>query len=1350
MNYIFRIITLEFLVILSLSVYTNAQVKAPELIYPLNNSKYQRSKNVELKWNETSVTSTYRFEISTDSLLLEPYLILDVMGNEITVDLLEYNTTYYWRVRCIEDTFWSEKWSFTTTSMPFRPALYSPDANSRNQPNTISFSWDSYDANTGYILQLSFYPDFQTVHKNLYVSDTSFTITSLLFNHLYYWRVRAININNDESAWSEIRNFKTRLPEILSIDQDSIRNADTVCTLRCTKIDSASHYVFRFSDNPTIVASSNVIVSKSNELKIDSLEYKKWYYWQVLALSSSNDSSKWSQVYSFKTKLRNTILNSPYDASRNTDNKLTFSWDPVQFAEDYHFQLASDQNFNTVKCDTVLNATSINIDSLDYSKSYYWRINAYNEEGDSSKWSKTFKFRTRLELPRILLPINDSSDVAVNAELKWTLSTGATHYKIQVSNESLFDYPVLDTTISRISYRLSKLIPDTIYYWRVLAFNTAKDSSKWTLTQKFRTIPLITISANVSDVKNLSESPSDTLGFIELVNSGINIFEYESLYAEPDSLFQISTHTKVIAPGASVRYTVKINTAKIPAGITKMNVKFVRRNIENIPDTITFTYNTTIRKAQAYIPADTITFRNTSALDSSMYKLLISNVKSNIPLIFKKISIEGMDTLSFRIGNQLTSIPANDSLPLMIWFAPQKKNTNSVYLKLETNSFPIRNFTILLKGNGRGGELAAETYSSIKSFAVDSFETFTNNSRLIFFRNTGNDIVNLSLRFRRNYFKTLYDFQKDIQLKAGDTTSVRIKYTTPNFRKFNSDTLVITHRGFGKDTIFAVLKGTFDSSASSQKVVSQLLLNNHRFSNYSKYIEKNSQFFISHNPDLFTGMPNLNFRMKYYKGGDGSLYTQYKDNSNNYIIPGYDISEKGLLLWGELFIKNDQYKIIDSVIVLPPTDFQVIIRNYKTKPIPVPRSVPAEDKESAKTKWVMFGFPFAETVADSVFGYFGGVSNQKDGEWIIYQYDPRVESLFSGFNSYSFEPLKGYFFAQSLLDTFKITYKYLNNVATRKLTDTIINVPGENWKIISNPYLFDVEVDESIPIMKYDINYNSYRMVNYMKPGEAYFVEPSVNKVQIKTFGKYNPLLYPGVLVGYDWHLKITASGAGSTHEIYAAIERNRISKYSDLNEHLLPPALDNELEFFIRSSNNQKLQICTAQGKDGATWDLVIRSKYDQDVSLSSEIFGKFPENYKYKLYDLDNKRFIDMNSRLFLPKNSETVFKIIAGTEEFIREKVHSFNEVPDEYYLSQNYPNPFNSSTSIIYQIPSGNDLTKVELKLFDILGREVASLVDDYKSAGRYEVKIDVPLSTGIYIYKLTSGSFIQSRKMIMLK
>ena len=94
-----------------------------------------------------------------------------------------------------------------------------------------------------------------------------------------------------------------------------------------------------------------------------------------------------------------------------------------------------------------------------------------------------------------------------------------------------------------------------------------------------------------------------------------------------------------------------------------------------------------------------------------------------------------------------------------------------------------------------------------------------------------------------------------------------------------------------------------------------------------------------------------------------------------------------------------------------------------------------------------------------------------------------------------------------------------------------------------------------------------------------------------------------------------------------------------------------------------------------------------------------------------------------------------------------------IPVRYALDQNYPNPFNPATIIRYALPAGGP---VRLRIYDITGREVATLVDETKPAGTYEVRFDTNaarpggLASGVYFYKIEAGSFVQTRKMLVLR
>jgi hypothetical protein len=96
----------------------------------------------------------------------------------------------------------------------------------------------------------------------------------------------------------------------------------------------------------------------------------------------------------------------------------------------------------------------------------------------------------------------------------------------------------------------------------------------------------------------------------------------------------------------------------------------------------------------------------------------------------------------------------------------------------------------------------------------------------------------------------------------------------------------------------------------------------------------------------------------------------------------------------------------------------------------------------------------------------------------------------------------------------------------------------------------------------------------------------------------------------------------------------------------------------------------------------------------------------------------------------------------------KVEKNSTLPTTYSLHQNYPNPFNPSTTISYDMPARSHVT---LKIFNVLGQEVATFVCGEVEAGRHQVQWDAGhLSSGVFFYRLQAGKFVENRKMILLK
>ncbi len=96
----------------------------------------------------------------------------------------------------------------------------------------------------------------------------------------------------------------------------------------------------------------------------------------------------------------------------------------------------------------------------------------------------------------------------------------------------------------------------------------------------------------------------------------------------------------------------------------------------------------------------------------------------------------------------------------------------------------------------------------------------------------------------------------------------------------------------------------------------------------------------------------------------------------------------------------------------------------------------------------------------------------------------------------------------------------------------------------------------------------------------------------------------------------------------------------------------------------------------------------------------------------------------------------------------QIKKAEEKPTSYSLSQNYLNPFNPATTIHYKIPVDGFVT---IKIYDVLGKEVATLVNENKTAGSYNVTFNADnLARGIYIYRMKTGTFVANKKLVLMK
>lgn len=182
----------------------------------------------------------------------------------------------------------------------------------------------------------------------------------------------------------------------------------------------------------------------------------------------------------------------------------------------------------------------------------------------------------------------------------------------------------------------------------------------------------------------------------------------------------------------------------------------------------------------------------------------------------------------------------------------------------------------------------------------------------------------------------------------------------------------------------------------------------------------------------------------------------------------------------------------------------------------------------------------------------------------------------------------------------------------------------------------------------------------------------------------------------------------------------------------------------FLETNSNDILISTIKKANDDA---FIIRLFNTSSTQLQSTL--NFSENiiYAYETTPLEN----EISSLPFIYKKMELIFNPFEI--KTIKVKLNNPTSVKDiktisHYELAQNYPNPFNSTTTINYQIPKDEF---VVIKIYDLLGKEISTLVNEFQSSGSYKIIFDSNhLSSGIYFYRIQSGEFINTKKLIILK
>jgi len=220
------------------------------------------------------------------------------------------------------------------------------------------------------------------------------------------------------------------------------------------------------------------------------------------------------------------------------------------------------------------------------------------------------------------------------------------------------------------------------------------------------------------------------------------------------------------------------------------------------------------------------------------------------------------------------------------------------------------------------------------------------------------------------------------------------------------------------------------------------------------------------------------------------------------------------------------------------------------------------------------------------------------------------------------------------------------------------------------------------------------------------------------------------------------------TYRISTLNGSSSTSHYGNEATAYVPAIVPVELQSFTAEviNNDVKLIWSTATETNNSGFEILRSTQNDNYIWQNIGFvpgFGTTTEIHNYSYVD-----------KSLQPGNYQYRLKQIDFEGTFEYSNIFEISiDAPEEFSLEQNYPNPFNPVTKIKYEIPgqARNDNAAVTLKVYDVLGDEVATLVNEEKPLGTYEVDFDATgLPSGIYFYQLKAGSFVETKKMVLLR
>ena len=412
--------------------------------------------------------------------------------------------------------------------------------------------------------------------------------------------------------------------------------------------------------------------------------------------------------------------------------------------------------------------------------------------------------------------------------------------------------------------------------------------------------------------------------------------------------------------------------------------------------------------------------------------------------------------------------------------------------------------------------------------------------------------------------------------------------------------------------------------------------------------------------------------------------------------------------------------------------------------------------------------PGVTTIFDTVFETDPGEQTWKLYEWTASDWAYATEVT----------PGKAYWLHQWVADTVNFTTG--TGVSVDLTGTTISALPG--WNIFSSPYPFGVNVSLDADVFAGPYTYGDFSGegwgtdVTQLAPWSGYAVYnwgDSPQTFDLRPLDQLGSLGKRGKesMASNGWRLKLAVTG--NTYSDQA----NYIGQLTDAEDQRdgydlpEPPYIEGYISLSMaRPDWGEKVTRFTSDMRspteDVAVWDINLRTQGETGpITLAAELWGDYPSGHEIWLLDVVTKAATNLlkSSEMVITAYHEKIpnrYKVISGPADRVQMMIDEvLGQLPESFSLSQNYPNPFNPITTIRYEL---REPSQVHLLIYDLLGREVKTLVNEAQDMGARSIRWDgrnaqgLNVSAGIYFYRISMQSlsgntrFTKMKKMVLLK